>query len=722
MKTKFQTLKNILLVGLVTLTSLSISHSQVITRVLSPGDKIENYIPWYNPEDRSPVVNAPRVDVEAVLEQDRISGREMPRIGIKQEVNFTAKDGQLVRRGNYSIWNMTVQSQNAKSLSIRFDDTYLPQNAIMFLYNEKSRFVVGPIKQEVFQSGTFRSDYLNGDFVSISLFMPRSDEFKAPEINIITYDYGIIPFRSYDDYFDASEPCNINTSCPEGNGWECQINSVCKIIHSSIGSCTGSLINNDCCDLTPYILTAGHCVAGFPVDDYLYRFNYESPQCTPNGETPPWWWITYFGSELRANWSGTDFGLVELTQNFETDRDMAFAGWDRSPQVPPNSTFIHHPSGDVKKITYDNGLSTQSGNFYNFNLTPGMNGDFGTLEGGSSGCPKYNSSQRIIGQQSGGLPHRILCSTTFSNNDDGRLDRSWNGSGTNSTRLSNWLGASTNPNTMDCMDSPYVLGPEVLCTNPETYTLINNMPCAKSVTWRVEPANLFGSPTTGNGTTAVLWGKAGYSGHATLIYSLSATGCNDVEVEYDIFVGRPCTFELYSFPTEICVGERGWTFLNLFDDCFDNYNSIEWNFFGAISGYGSNQKGKYRGTRTGYGYVCVTITNDCGSREVCDQIYVKDCDGDVRGKRSANTKTENNEELKLSLSPNPTTQTTYLSLNNDLDINTHIWIIDLNGKLILELESNEKIIPLDLAEIANGIYIVQCQIGDKIIYKKLVKS
>ena len=94
----------------------------------------------------------------------------------------------------------------------------------------------------------------------------------------------------------------------------------------------------------------------------------------------------------------------------------------------------------------------------------------------------------------------------------GRFDVSWGGNGTPNSRLIDWLGASTNPNTMDCMVHPFIEGPEVLCTDPETYTLINNMPCAKTVTWRVEPANLFASPSNGNGVTASLWGNATSSG------------------------------------------------------------------------------------------------------------------------------------------------------------------------------------------------------------------
>ena len=103
MKIVNQAFKHLILVGLIVSTSLSESFGQVITRVLSPEDKIENYIPWYNPDEEIPIVNAPFVDVEAVLQKDRQTGREMQRIGIKQDIDIVTDDGKTSRKANFII-------------------------------------------------------------------------------------------------------------------------------------------------------------------------------------------------------------------------------------------------------------------------------------------------------------------------------------------------------------------------------------------------------------------------------------------------------------------------------------------------------------------------------------------------------------------------------------------------------------------------------------------
>ncbi len=420
-------------------------------------------------------------------------------------------------------------------MSVRFDNTYLPEDAIMYIYNEDTRFVVGPIDMSDFKNGTFRSDYLNGDYVTLSIFLPGVSSDNI-EIHINTYDHGIIAFKSYDDDFGTSGSCNINVACE--NGWECQSESVCKIIHSSIGSCTGSLINNDCCDLTPYILTADHCLRdrfGHLNDfsDYIFRFNYQSPQCSPNGETSPSQWIVYFGSELRANWGNTDFGLLQLEQQFEPAQGISFSGWDRVNLNTSNSTCIHHPSGDVKKICFDDNPNILSGDYHR------VVWDHGTTEGGSSGSPLFNDDSRIIGQLRGGT---ASCSNQNGWDEYGRFDLSWEGNGTNNTRLRNWLGASTNPNTMDCMASPYISGPNMICDKYYAlYLLYEEMPCQKNITWDVGPSNLFaiGMPSSGIGNLLTVKCRNGASGLATVTYTLSSSNCNDAVLTHDFWVGKP---------------------------------------------------------------------------------------------------------------------------------------------------------------------------------------
>ncbi len=111
MKVQFNFFRRLILVGVTILLSLTVSYSQVITRVLAPDDEFGKYIPWHDSRESIPIVNTPIVDVQSVLLQDSLTGRGMPRIGIKQDIDISTTDGQLIDKGNYSIWNMTLHSE-----------------------------------------------------------------------------------------------------------------------------------------------------------------------------------------------------------------------------------------------------------------------------------------------------------------------------------------------------------------------------------------------------------------------------------------------------------------------------------------------------------------------------------------------------------------------------------------------------------------------------------
>src|SRR5690606_35028927 len=109
-------------------------------------------------------------------------------------------------------------------------------------------------------------------------------------------------------------------------------------------------------------------------------------------------WKSFFGAYLVASWEDTDFALLRLNNSIKGHTDIAMAGWDRSSTVPTMSTLIHHPMGDVKKITVDNGASTiensppndspyQPGTSFKLTISNGQNGDDGLVEDGSSGSP-----------------------------------------------------------------------------------------------------------------------------------------------------------------------------------------------------------------------------------------------------------------------------------------------------------------------------------------------
>ena len=108
---------------------------------------------------------------------------------------------------------------------------------------------------------------------------------------------------------------------------------------------------------------------------------------------------TVQGSTLLANSSGSDFGLLRLTETIPELYDVNYAGWDATGNTPSTPVCIHHPSGDIKKITFDYDNASNAGNFWDINSW-----DDGTTEPGSSGSPLFDgNSHRIVGQLYGGI-------------------------------------------------------------------------------------------------------------------------------------------------------------------------------------------------------------------------------------------------------------------------------------------------------------------------------
>ena len=89
------------------------------------------------------------------------------------------------------------------------------------------------------------------------------------------------------------------------------------------------LINNGSQDLTPYFLTANHCLGGN--NSWIFMFNYESPTCSnQNGPTN----MTVSGSSLLVNSSSSDVALLLLNETPPESYNVHYAGWDVSGNIP----------------------------------------------------------------------------------------------------------------------------------------------------------------------------------------------------------------------------------------------------------------------------------------------------------------------------------------------------------------------------------------------------
>ena len=118
---------------------------------------------------------------------------------------------------------------------------------------------------------------------------------------------------------------------------------------------------------------------------------------------------SYSGANFRSSGFNTDFLLLELKDAIK-DPEIRFLGWDITGYYPYQPIGIHHPKGDLMKISFD--YHTAYSNTSSFNsggLTYPIYSHFdvwfdnGAIEGGSSGSPllwawESDPEYRVIGQ------------------------------------------------------------------------------------------------------------------------------------------------------------------------------------------------------------------------------------------------------------------------------------------------------------------------------------
>ena len=407
----------------------------------------------------------PSFDLEAVKAEDAANDYKFDapwRFGYIHSVDYGLEDGvwSTLENGD-RIWRILITSPKALSLNFIFDDFYMPEGGYLYLYNNERTDLLGAYDSNQNQeSGVLGTWLVEGDAVWLEYFEP-SEVKNQGRLHIAKATHG---YRNAETFNEAkglndSGDCNLDVDCSIGEDWE-ELKEHNKrsagILLSGGGGgfCSGALINNTENDGTPYFLTANHCFSDPSV--WAFRFGWISPNAvcatTANSSNGPTT-MTLSGATLRARDAGSDFALVEINQNVPEDWDRVYAGWDRSGNTPDFTVGIHHPSGDVMKVCRDDDQPTQTinGGAQTWEITTAGGGwEWGVTEPGSSGSPLFDAEGRIIGQLYGG---GAACSGTVDNNlldYYGRLDISWEGGGTSSTRLRDWLDPNgTGANDVD---------------------------------------------------------------------------------------------------------------------------------------------------------------------------------------------------------------------------------------------------------------------------------
>ena len=585
----------------------------------------------------------------------------------------------------------------------------------MYVYNKTGTMVSGPVTNLQVYERQYATDAINGEEVLLEVIIPK-ETFKDFDIQINNVIHGfkndVVTPRAYND----SETCNIEINCT--TGWENERDAVAIIFTTSGGTASGVLVNNGCQDLRSFFLTAEHVYSlGGSLANWVFRFNYDSPNpSTPNCRgSDASSWLTYSGATLKASNTTTDFALLELNSSVIGQSTLALAGWDRSSTTPNSGTAIHHPRGDVKKISGSTGTPTLTGQL------GGTGTDYirvvwgvGTTEPGSSGAPLFNTDHRMAGQNSSG---NGACPTTGWTTY-GRFFISWTGGGTNSTRLSNWLGGASSPTNTNTIRSPYVSASTnaPLCNSSSRTFTLNNLISGRTATWSVSPSSLVVT-SSGSGTSAALQASVSGSGLATITFTISAaTDCNPILVTKQVWIGLP-SFTMTG-SNYLCTNQPGAAFLNGSrgtDFTAQDVTSVSWTYYGALQLFStSGQSAYYNGASSpGTGIIYANnVTNACGSSSPSMFFQVVSClqSGDI----------------SMKVSPNPSMDFADIeikkeSLASDVKLeNGDLTIYDKLGKAVLSTKFNGNREKIDISRLKPDIYFVEIVFENTRIREKIL--
>ncbi|MEY4286112.1 MAG: hypothetical protein RL511_185 [Bacteroidota bacterium] len=338
------------------------------------------------------------------------------------------------------LWIVRVKCEGALTVNLTFENTSIPTGNLLFAYNPNKDFILGAFTQEHIYDGQLGTELIPGDEAIIEYYVAPKNNLGHVQVATVTHGY-----RTANEFmekaFGSSGSCNMNVNCPDGLPWTQQRNSSVMLVSGGSGFCSGALINNTQNDGKPYVLTANHCYSN-PAT-WVFRFNWQATDCVNPASAPTFQSLS--GAVLRARRTPSDFCLVEITGGLVNgtvplDYNPYFSGWDNSGAIPTSTVSIHHPSGDIKKISFDDAAPSisQGMGSTEANSTWTIEWDRNTTtEGGSSGSPLFDQNHRIIGQLWGG---GASCQNLSSPDYYGRVANSWLPAGSNSTnQLKFWL-------------------------------------------------------------------------------------------------------------------------------------------------------------------------------------------------------------------------------------------------------------------------------------------
>jgi hypothetical protein len=371
-----------------------------------------------------PEIRLQAVDKEAILKEDALAQRQALvkalRFGVGRGVQVSAADGNWYDVAGGRLWVADVASTDALGLRLHFKNVHLPDGAELAVYAPdgaapgiaKSGYArFDPERNVEFHSALaggsdeFWSGSFFGERARIEYFSPTGAAGDALPFAVDSLQH------FYLDPVDkvarslvgkAAGSCENDVTCfPE---WADVSHAVAGIDFVDGGGsffCSGQLLATTSQDLTPYFLTANHCIStqSSAASAEFFWF-YQTSAC--NGNPPAVDSVPRSdGATLVSTSPVSDYTLMIV--NGALPDNVFWAGWtSKAVPVGTDAVAVHHPAADYKRISF--GFNDDNSECYAFQGTNGLQllrttWTDGVTEGGSSGSGIFRAdTQQLYGQ------------------------------------------------------------------------------------------------------------------------------------------------------------------------------------------------------------------------------------------------------------------------------------------------------------------------------------
>ena len=304
----------------------------------------------------------------------------------------SVSDGGYVARLRISANDQVKQLR----LHLTFENTM--QSVSFRLKGNLDNFLIGPISNINTYDGVIWLPITNGNSADLEIFVetliPEMPNFKIDLINLIMVNsvkesYSSVVSQSLgyaknEQYDLACWTENIDYPALEAAASSTALISFIKDGASFI--CTGTLLADVGSTLTPWFITANHCISDQDTaSTAIFEWFLQSTVCG-GALTDLRYEKTFGGAELLWNDSGMDVSFFRLRE--KPSLNVVFSAWSTDIQIGDPVWSVHHPEGDHTMV--NNGKVTElfknvldeDGNYHVFDT---VKYEQGSSEGGSSG-------------------------------------------------------------------------------------------------------------------------------------------------------------------------------------------------------------------------------------------------------------------------------------------------------------------------------------------------